>query len=86
MGQRAVATGVKFQPGSTSTLDEKVASDLLWRFGTLDCICDNLACFGDGFSDGGSFLDVGSHRLYVSKPFPEEVTDVLEPLCDPGSE
>jgi hypothetical protein len=80
-----VATAVKFQPGSPSTLGEKVASGLVWRFGTLDCISDNLACFKDGFGDSGSFLDVGSHRFYVAKPFPEEVTDVLNPLSNGGS-
>jgi hypothetical protein len=85
MGQRAAATGVKFRPGSTSTLGEKVASGLVWRFGTLNCISDNLACFKDGFGDSGSFLDVGGHRFYVAKPFPDEVTDVLDPLYDAGS-
>jgi hypothetical protein len=77
-------TGVKFRPGSPSTLGEKVASGLVWRFGTLDCVSDNLACFKDGFSNSGSFLDVGGHRFYVAKPFPEEVIDVLDPLCDTG--
>jgi hypothetical protein len=85
MGQHVVATGVKFQPGSPSTLDEKVASGLVWRFGTFDCINDNLACFKDGFGDSGSFLDVGGHRFYIAKPFPEEVTDMLDPLYDAGS-
>jgi hypothetical protein len=85
MGQRTTTTGVKFRPGSPSTLGEKVASGLVWSFGTLDCVSDNLACFKDGFSDSGSFLDVGGHRFYIAKPFPEEVTDVLDPLCDAGS-
>jgi hypothetical protein len=44
-----------------------------------------LACFKDGFGDSGSFLDVGGHRFYVAKPFPEEATDVLDPLRDGGS-
>jgi hypothetical protein len=85
MGQRAAMTGVKFRPGSPSTLSEKVASGLVWRFGTFDCVSDNLACFKDGFGDNGSFLDVGDHRFYIAKPFPEEVTDVLDPLGDAGS-
>jgi hypothetical protein len=85
MGKRTTTTGVKFWLGSPSTLDEKVASVLVWRFGTFDCISDNLACFEDGFGDGGSFLDVGGHRFNVAKPFPEEVMDVLDPLCDAGS-
>jgi hypothetical protein len=86
VGQRAATTGVKFRPGSPSTLGEKVASGLVWRFGPLDCVSDNLACFKDGFGDSGSFLDVGSYPFYVAKPFPEEVTDVLDPLCDTGSD
>jgi hypothetical protein len=44
-----------------------------------------LAYFGDGFGCSGSFLDVGSHRFYVAKPFPEEVTSVLDPVSDGGS-
>jgi hypothetical protein len=86
VGQHATTTGVKFRPGSPSTLGEKVASGLVWRFGTFDCVSDNLACFKDGFGDSDSFLDVGGHRFYVGKPFPEEVTDVLDPLCDTGSD
>jgi hypothetical protein len=77
-------TGVKFRPGSLSIPSERVASDHVWRFGTLDCVSDNLACFNDGFGDSGSFLDIGGHRFYVAKPFPEEVTDILNPLSDGG--
>jgi hypothetical protein len=85
MGQRAATTGVKFWPGSPLTLGEKVASGFVWRFGTFNCISDNLACFKDGFDDSCSFLNVGSHRFYVANPFPEEVTDVLDPLDNGGS-
>jgi hypothetical protein len=85
VGQRAAATGVKFRPGPSSALGEKVASGLVWRFGTFDCVSDNLAYFKDGLGDSGSFLDVGSHRFYVAKPFPEEVTDVFDPLSDKDS-
>jgi hypothetical protein len=86
VGQRAAATGVKFRPGSPSIPGERVASGLVWRFGTLDCVSDNLACFKDGFGDSGSFLDVGGHCFYVAKLFPEEIIDVLDPLCDAGSD
>jgi hypothetical protein len=79
VGLRAAATGVKFRPGSPSTLDEKVASGLVWRFGTFDCISDNLACFEDGFGDSGSFLDVDGHCFYIAKAFSEEVIDILDP-------
>jgi hypothetical protein len=85
MGQSAAASGVKFQPGPPSIPGERVASGLIWRFGTLDCINDNLDCFGDGFGSG-SFLNIGSHCFYVAKPFPEEVTDVFDPLCDADSD
>jgi hypothetical protein len=86
VGQSAAASGVRFRPGPSSALDEKVTSGLVWRFGTFDCVDDNLAYFKNGLGDNGSFLDVGSHRFYVTKPFPEEVTDVLDPLCDADSE
>jgi hypothetical protein len=86
MGQSAAASGVKFRLGPSSALSEKVASGLVWRFGTFECIDDNLAYFKNGLGDHGSFLDVGSHRFYVAKPFPEDVTDMLDPLCDTDSD
>jgi hypothetical protein len=86
VGQRAAATGVKFRPGPSSALGEKVAFGLVWRFRTFDCVSDNLAYFKDGLGDNSSFLDIGSHRFYVTKPFPEEVTNVLDPLCDTSSD
>jgi hypothetical protein len=85
VGQSAAASGVKFRLGPSSALGEKVASGLVWRFGTFNCISDNLAYFKNGFGNSGSFLDVGSHRFYIAKPFPEEVTDVFDPLSDGGS-
>jgi hypothetical protein len=81
MGQSAEASRVKFRPGSPSIPGERVASGLVWRFGTLDCISDNLDCFGDGFGSG-SFLNIDSHCFYIAKPFPEEVINVLDPLSD----
>jgi hypothetical protein len=85
VGLRAVTIGVKFRLGSPSIPGERVASGLIWRFGTLDCINDNLACFGDSFGGNGSFLDIGSHCFYIAKPFPEEVIDILDPLSNEGS-
>jgi hypothetical protein len=76
VGQSAAASGVKFRPRPSSALGEKVASGLVWRFGTFDCIDDNLTYFKNGPGDNGSFLDVGSHRFYVAKPFLKEV-----PMC-----
>jgi hypothetical protein len=85
MGQSAAVSGVKFRSGPSLALGEKVASGLVWRFGTFDSVIDNLAYFKNGLGNSGSFLDVGSHRFYVAKPFPEEVTDVFDPLNDGGS-
>jgi hypothetical protein len=85
MGQSAAASGVKFRPGLSSALSEKVTSGLVWRFGTFDYVHDNLAYFKNSLGDNGSFLDIGSHRFYVAKPFPEEVIDVLDPFCDADS-
>jgi hypothetical protein len=82
VGQSAVASGVKFRLGPSG---EKVTSGLVWRFSTFNCVSDNLAHFENGFGNSGSFLDVSSHRFYVAKPFPEEVTDVFDSLCDGGS-
>jgi hypothetical protein len=73
-----------FRLGSPSIPSERVASGLIWRFGTLNYVSDNLAHFGDGFGSSGSFLNVGSHRFYIAKPFLEEVIDVLDPLYDAG--
>jgi hypothetical protein len=86
MGHRVTTAGVKFRTGSPSTLGEKVASGLVMRFGTIDCVNDKLDCFEDGFSDDGSFLNVGGHRFYIAitKSFPEEVTEVSDRLYDAG--
>jgi hypothetical protein len=85
VGQHAAAIGVKFRPRPSSALGAKVTSGLVWRFGTFDRVSNNLAYFKDGLGDSDSFLDVGSHRFYVAKPFTEEVTDVFDPLSDEGS-
>jgi hypothetical protein len=85
VGQSAAARRIKFQPGPSSALSEKVTSSLVWRFGTFNCVSDNLVHFENSFGNSGSFLDVGSHRFYVAKPFPEEVTDVFDPLYNGGS-
>jgi hypothetical protein len=77
-----VASGVKFRPGPSG---EKVTSSLVWRFGTFDCVDDNLAHFENSFGNSSSFLDVGSHRFYVAKPFPEEVTNDFNSPCEEGS-
>jgi hypothetical protein len=85
MGQHAAGIGVKLRSGSPSTLGEKVASGLVWRFSTIHCVSDNLDCFENGFGASGSFLDIGGHRFYIAKPFPKEVTDMSDPLSNSGS-
>jgi hypothetical protein len=84
VGQSAAASGIKFRPGPSSALGEKVASGLVWRFGTFDCVDDNLSHFESSFGNSGSFLDISSHRFYAAKPFLEEVTDVFDSLYDGG--
>jgi hypothetical protein len=79
-----VVAKVKFQLGPSSALSEKVASGLIWRFGTLNYISDNLAYFKNSFGDSSSFCDVSRHRFYVAKLFLEEVTDVFDPLNNGG--
>jgi hypothetical protein len=59
-----MATVIKI-PRQLATLGEKVASGLVLRFGTVDCINDNLDYFEDGFGDNSSVLDVGGHRCLV---------------------
>jgi hypothetical protein len=66
VGQSATASGVKFWPGPSSALGKKVASGLVWRFSTFDCVSDNLSHFENGFGNSGSFLDVGNHRFYIA--------------------
>jgi hypothetical protein len=44
-----------------------------------------LAHFKNGFDNSGSFLDVGSHHFYIAKPFPDEVTNIFDSVCDRGS-
>jgi hypothetical protein len=85
MEQSMAVSGVKFWLGPSLALGEKVASGLVWRFGTFDCVSDNLSHFENGFGNSGYFLDIGSHRFYIAKPFPEEVTNILDPLSDRGS-
>jgi hypothetical protein len=43
-----------------------------------------LAHFENGFGNSGSFLDVGSHPFYVTKPFLEEVTNIFDSLYEGG--
>jgi hypothetical protein len=64
-----------------------VASGLIPRFSTLDCITDSLACFKNRFIGYCSIISFGEHRFYVvvPEPFPNEVANVSDPLFDKES-
>ncbi|KAK1653716.1 hypothetical protein QYE76_071521 [Lolium multiflorum] len=47
VGPSASAAGVFIRTGLTTTTGERVASGLIWRFGSLDCVSDNAGCFAD---------------------------------------
>jgi hypothetical protein len=71
MGPSASATGVFFRTGLTITTGERVASGLVWRFGSLDCVSDNAGCFADRpFPAGGSIISFGEHDVYVATVAP----------------
>jgi hypothetical protein len=57
--------------GLTITTSERVASGLVWRFSTLDCVSDNAGCFADRpFPAGGSVISFGEHDVYVATVAP----------------
>ncbi|KAK1666788.1 hypothetical protein QYE76_054947 [Lolium multiflorum] len=47
VGPSASSAGVFIRTGLTTTTGERVASGLIWRFGSLDCVSDNAGCFAD---------------------------------------
>jgi hypothetical protein len=83
MGTSAAATGVLFWTGSFTTSGECIASGLVQRFGSLDCITDNAGCFADAaFPKGGSIIHFGDHHVYVvvvSEEYPSEVLTLSDP-------
>ena len=67
VGPSASAAGVSFRTGLILTSGERVASGLIWRFGSLDCVSDNAGCFADRpFPDGGHVITFGAHDVYVA--------------------
>ncbi|KAK1695823.1 hypothetical protein QYE76_012520 [Lolium multiflorum] len=57
VGPSASAAGVFIRTGLTTTTGERVASGLIWRFGSLDCVSDNAGCFADRpFPAGGNII------------------------------
>ncbi|KAK1677429.1 hypothetical protein QYE76_038277 [Lolium multiflorum] len=71
VGPSASAAGVFFRTGLTTTTGERVASGLIWRFGSLDCVSDNAGCFADRpFPAGGIIIAFGGHDVYVATVAP----------------
>ncbi|KAK1618858.1 hypothetical protein QYE76_024375 [Lolium multiflorum] len=71
VGHSASSAGVFIRTGLTITTGERVASGLIWRFGSLDCVRDNAGCFADRpFPAGGSVISFGGHDVYVATVAP----------------
>ncbi|KAK1683164.1 hypothetical protein QYE76_044012 [Lolium multiflorum] len=71
VGPSASAAGVFIRTGLTTTTGERVASGLIWRFGSLDCISDNAGCFADRpFPAGGNIISFGGFDVYVATVAP----------------
>ncbi|KAK1692123.1 hypothetical protein QYE76_008820 [Lolium multiflorum] len=71
VGPSASPVGVSFRTGLTTATGERVASGLIWRFGSLDCVSDNAGCFADRpFPAGGSIISFGGHDVYVATVAP----------------
>jgi len=75
VGPSAASAGALFRTGPYTSSGERVASGLVLRFGSLDIITDNAACFADSFVDGGSIIDFGSFSVYIAvvPGYPREV-------------
>ncbi|KAK1615926.1 hypothetical protein QYE76_021443 [Lolium multiflorum] len=70
VGPSASSAGVFIRTGLTITT-ERVASGLIWRFGSLDCVSDNAGCFADRpFPAGGSVISFGGFDVYVATVAP----------------
>jgi hypothetical protein len=83
MGQSAAASGVKFRLGPSG---KKVASGLVWRFGTFDCVDDNLAHYR-GFVNR-SAIGVGIWRFVEGVNTEERSRTVVArvyPASDPAT-
>jgi hypothetical protein len=77
MGLSTAATGVLFRTGSFAASSENVASGLVLRFGSLDCITDNAT-----FPQGSSIIHFSDHHVYVvvvSEEYPSEVLTFSDP-------
>ncbi|KAM0882594.1 hypothetical protein ACQ4PT_032203 [Festuca glaucescens] len=84
VGPSASAAGVSFRTGLILPSGERVASGLVWRFGSLDCVSDNAGCFADRpFPAGGNIITFGAHDVYVATiappRYPQRVRSCTSP-------
>ncbi|KAK1666546.1 hypothetical protein QYE76_054705 [Lolium multiflorum] len=84
VGPSASAAGVFIRTGLTTTTGERVASGLIWRFGSLDCVSDNAGCFADQpFPAGGNIISFGGFDVYVATVapprYPREIVRCASP-------
>ncbi|KAK1681506.1 hypothetical protein QYE76_042354 [Lolium multiflorum] len=90
MGPSASPTGVFIRTGLTITTGEQVASGLIWRFGSLDCVSDNAGCFADRpFPAGGKVISFGGFDVYdatVAPPrYPRQILRCASPPPGAGA-
>ncbi|KAK1665990.1 hypothetical protein QYE76_054149 [Lolium multiflorum] len=90
VGPSASAAGVFIRTGLTTTTGERVASGLIWRFGSLDCVSDNAGCFADRpFPAGGNIISFGGFDVYVATVappcYPREIARCASPPPGAGA-
>ncbi|KAK1664687.1 hypothetical protein QYE76_052846 [Lolium multiflorum] len=82
VGPSASAAGVFIRTGLTTTTGERVASGLVWRFGSLDCVSDNAGCFADRpFPAGGNIISFGGFDVYVATVAPPRYPREIEVMA-----
>ncbi|KAK1613867.1 hypothetical protein QYE76_019384 [Lolium multiflorum] len=89
VGPSASSAGVFIRTGLTITTGERVASGLIWRFGSR-LLSDNAGCFADRpFPAGGSVISFGGHDVYVATVapprYPRQVLRCASPPPRAGS-
>ncbi|KAK1642227.1 hypothetical protein QYE76_060032 [Lolium multiflorum] len=89
-GYHPSSAGVFIRTGLTITTGERVASGLIWRFGSLNCVSDNAGCFADRpFPAGGSVISFGGFDVYVATVapprYPRQVLRCASPPPRAGS-
>jgi hypothetical protein len=84
VGLAAATTGVSVRAGLQNNIGGAVASGLIQRIGSMDCVVDNADRFtGIQYLPAGRIVNFGEHRVYVAvfdEQYPEEIFDYTEPL------